>query len=121
MALLRMVGDGDGRTFDLDSPFSIGRSAGNSLVLADDGEVSREHAVVTPSGTAYTLTDLGSSNGTRVLRDGRNWQVSPEIALLDGDIIHIGGTQLQFEAGAATQVGMSLGEQTVVGRVIPPR
>ncbi len=120
MALLRMLGD-DGRTFELDASFSIGRAAGNSLVLSDDGEVSREHAVIAPTGAAYTLTDLGSSNGTRVLRDGRDWQVSPEIALLDGDIIRIGGSQLQFEAGAATQVGMAFGEQTVVGRIIPPR
>jgi pSer/pThr/pTyr-binding forkhead associated (FHA) protein len=120
MAILRVLGESP-TTFELNARFSIGRAATNSLVLADDSQVSRDHAVVAPTSDGYLLTDLGSSNGTRIERDGKSWQVTPEVALQDGDIILVGASRLQFEAGNATRIGMAGAEQTVVGRVTPPR
>ena len=44
---------------------TVGRSAGNKLVVPDP-RVSRQHAVFERQGLRLTVTDLGSSNGTRV-------------------------------------------------------
>jgi pSer/pThr/pTyr-binding forkhead associated (FHA) protein len=121
MALLRLLNSGDSRTFSLERTFSIGRAPGNSLQISDDPAISREHATISAVGASYTLTDLGSSNGTHVERQGRTWQVAPDLVLQDGDVILIGTSKLKFEAGTETQVGLQAGEQTIVGRVIPPR
>lgn len=44
---------------------SIGRDRRCSPVL-DDPRVSAQHARIVPTPSGYVLTDLGSSNGTRV-------------------------------------------------------
>ncbi|MGZ6356500.1 MAG: FHA domain-containing protein, partial [Ktedonobacteraceae bacterium] len=48
------------------SPMSIGRSPTNQIVLTHDNQVSGTHAEIHPTGQGYTLTDLGSTNGTFV-------------------------------------------------------
>ena len=55
-----------GKQIAFDRPIVIGRDAGSDLVL-EDGEVSGQHARITPSpdGSA-TVEDLGSANGTFV-------------------------------------------------------
>ena len=55
-----------GKQIAFDRPIVIGRDAGSDLVL-QDGEVSGQHARITPSpdGSA-TVEDLGSANGTFV-------------------------------------------------------
>src|SRR3954452_9183085 len=60
-------GGNAGQTVDVTGgEFTIGREAGNGLVL-NDGKASRRHAALKllPDGRA-TLYDLGSSNGTYV-------------------------------------------------------
>ncbi len=50
-------------------PFSIGRGMKgrpDALSLDEDTSVSRRHATITYEGDRFYLTDLGSSNGTRV-------------------------------------------------------
>ncbi|HEY7544585.1 MAG TPA: FHA domain-containing protein, partial [Blastocatellia bacterium] len=42
----------------------IGRSAARNDIILDDGQVSREHAVLRKFGSKYMLVDLGSANGT---------------------------------------------------------
>ncbi len=42
----------------------LGRSAARNDVILDDGQVSREHAVLRKFGTKHMLVDLGSANGT---------------------------------------------------------
>src|SRR5882672_7623641 len=55
-----------GRVYrDLSIPVSIGREEGNSLRLNDE-RVSRFHAKVQLDGDDYILTDLESTNGTKV-------------------------------------------------------
>ncbi|HEU5329535.1 MAG TPA: FHA domain-containing protein [Thermomicrobiales bacterium] len=87
----------------LDHAVTIGRSVDNLLRLRDD-RVSRHHATVTltteETGKAeYTITDLGSSNGTTV----NGTPVAPRIPLVlrSGDQIAIGETTLAFEAPAS--------------------
>ncbi|MDA8358650.1 MAG: DUF3662 and FHA domain-containing protein [Actinomycetota bacterium] len=72
-------------------PVVIGRLPECSVVLGDPN-VSRRHAEVRFSGDAFVVTDLGSTNGTRV-----NGVVVREQHLASGDEITVGTTTLVFE------------------------
>lgn len=61
---------------------TIGRSAGNDIVLADPF-VSGEHAILKQSGQQYFIEDLASTNGTFV----NGVKTSQRVALNDGDRI----------------------------------
>jgi hypothetical protein len=69
----------------------LGRSR-QADVMVDDANVSRQHAEVRPHGGSWTLTDLGSTNGTRL--NGR--RVGQPEVLKAGDEIEIGTTSLTF-------------------------
>lgn len=71
---------------------TIGRSTDNLLVL-DDPAVSRHHARIQARGGALVLTDLGSTNGTRV-----NGSSIREVVLGEGDDIAIGDTVISVHA-----------------------
>jgi FHA domain/Protein of unknown function (DUF3662) len=64
----------------------IGRASDCGLVLAD-AHVSREHARIDFRGGVFVLTDLGSTNGTRV-----NGHRIREVVLGAGDRIELGQT-----------------------------
>jgi hypothetical protein len=50
-------------TLDESGGLSVGRVQGNALVVPDFA-VSREHAIISRTGSTYYLEDLGSTNGT---------------------------------------------------------
>jgi hypothetical protein len=62
-------------------------------VMVDDPNVSREHAEIRPRGGSWVLTDLNSTNGSRL--NGRRIEHSE--VLKPGDEIELGTTVLQFE------------------------
>jgi hypothetical protein len=74
---------------------TIGRLAECDVVVQDRG-ASRRHAQIRLHDGAYVLTDLGSTNGTRL--NGQTVQSRP---LADGDRITIGATTIEFRRGAA--------------------
>ncbi len=77
--------------FDLTGAvISIGRGSDNDLIL-DDPQVSRNHCQLKLQYGAYSLTDMGSTNGSYV-----NGQRVSEIALGPGDVIELGGTRIEF-------------------------
>lgn len=79
------------------APIHIGRSPECELVLRDS-RASRRHARLTARNGVLVLTDLGSTNGTRV-----NGHRITEVVLGAGDRIDIGETTLVVEpASAAT-------------------
>ena len=45
---------------------TVGRAAGNDIVLGDDGQVSRVHAVLERLGGGWSIRDVSSRNGTFV-------------------------------------------------------
>lgn len=82
---------------DLPTPVSIGREEDNTIRLNDE-RVSRFHAKVQQDGERVILTDLLSTNGTRV--NGHCIQMR---VLQEGDLVSIGrcllvfGTREQFQ------------------------
>lgn len=72
---------------------SAGRSVSGDIFL-DDVTVSREHAQFTRSGSAFSVRDMGSLNGTYVNRE----RVA-EAVLRDGDEVQIGKYRLTFYQG----------------------
>jgi hypothetical protein len=74
----------------------VGATMGRSRqcdVMVDDPNVSRTHAEVRPRGGSWVLTDLGSTNGSRL--NGRRIEGSE--VLKPGDEIELGTTLLTFE------------------------
>lgn len=69
---------------------TLGRSPESEIFL-DDVTVSRSHAVIERTTTGFSLTDLGSLNGTYI-----NNQSLKSTALLCGDEIQIGKFHLIF-------------------------
>jgi hypothetical protein len=82
----------DGRRVQIGTePLVIGRLPECGVVLADSN-VSRRHAELRRSGDSVVLTDLGSTNGTRV-----NGAPIRERVLVSGDEVSVGSTRLIFE------------------------
>ncbi len=80
--------DGAETTHELGEPeISVGRIDENMLQI-EDGSVSSRHAILTLRGDDYVLTDIGSTNGTRV--NGEELAPDTEVALKDGDSIYFG-------------------------------
>jgi hypothetical protein len=82
----------DGRRVQIGTePLVIGRLPECGVVLADSN-VSRRHAELRRAGDSVVLTDLGSTNGTRV-----NGAPIRERVLASGDEVSVGSTRLIFE------------------------
>jgi hypothetical protein len=82
----------DGRRVSIGSdPLVIGRLPECGVVL-QDSNVSRRHAELRRIGEGVVLTDLGSTNGTRV-----NGTTIREQILTSGDEVSVGSTRLIFE------------------------
>lgn len=94
--LIIVKGEEEGREIELSGRvFNMGRGADNDLVFPDIA-CSRRHAVLENDGEGYTVTDLGSGNGTLV-----NSRRIQKARLADGDRIEIGNTILEFHAPGA--------------------
>ena len=70
----------------------VGREASCNVALLNDATASRRHATINVNAGQYSITDMGSSNGTMV-----NGARITEQALVPGDEIQIGGTKFRFE------------------------
>src|SRR3954470_24003242 len=91
VTFLVLEGVDKGRVFrDLPIPVTIGREEGNALRLNDE-RISRYHAKVQVEDGDIILTDLDSTNGTRV--NGTAIQIR---RLRPGDQVSIGRTMLLF-------------------------
>jgi pSer/pThr/pTyr-binding forkhead associated (FHA) protein len=94
-----------GRVFrDLPTPLTIGREEGNILRLNDE-RVSRFHAKVQVDSEDFILTDLESTNGTRV-----NGTVVQIRRLRFGDRVSVGRSLLLFGSNEEIAVRMASAE-----------
>jgi phage tail-like protein len=104
---LNVLGPNTELTFEiLEDVCVLGRKSGVDVQLSDD-MVSREHAKIERRTFGCTITDLNSSNGTKV---NGNWLVpgSPQ-ELSDGDVINIDPFRLVF---VVTAVALTQLEET---------
>jgi pSer/pThr/pTyr-binding forkhead associated (FHA) protein len=89
-------GPGSGSRFLLDADVvSAGRHPDSEIFL-DDVTVSRRHAEFHRDGDTFTVSDVGSLNGTYVNRDRID-----RVQLTDGDEVQIGKYRLVFFSGHA--------------------
>ncbi|GAA4718712.1 FHA domain-containing protein [Nocardioides conyzicola] len=87
-------GPGSGSRFLLDQDVvSAGRHPESEIFL-DDVTVSRRHAEFHRQGDSFTVSDVGSLNGTYVNRDRID-----RVRLNDGDEVQIGKFRLVFFSG----------------------
>ena len=91
LSLAILAGPDAGSVFRIEKPrVTIGRS--NADLTLNDTEASRQHAAVEVRDTSYTLTDLGSTNGT--LYDGQ--KIDGFIELSDKSEFQVGATTLML-------------------------
>jgi hypothetical protein len=90
-AQLRVHEGGSVRAIPVDKELiTIGRLDESDIVIGDTS-ASRRHAQIRTVDGVSTLTDLGSTNGTKV--NGRDVQSA---ALSDGDTITVGATNIEY-------------------------
>src|SRR3990172_13258652 len=87
---------------DLNTPVTIGREEGNSVQLNDE-RISRFHIKIQEDQDKLVLTDLESTNGTRV--NGEDAQLR---ILRFGDVISVGRSVLLY--GTREQIAARLDE-----------
>jgi pSer/pThr/pTyr-binding forkhead associated (FHA) protein len=106
---LRVLDGADrGRVFgELGAPVTIGREEGNSIQLNDE-RVSRFHIKIQEDHEKLVLTDLESTNGTKV--NGEDIQLR---ILRFGDMISVGRSVLLF--GSRDQIAGRLAEMKQSG------
>ena len=96
-----VVEDGNlaGHGFDLKRPtIVIGRGRDCDIIL-DEHQVSRQHARLQQTPQGWTLTDLGSTNGTLV--NGRRLMPHQPHALRPGDRVSLGACVLALRSPEA--------------------
>jgi len=89
-------GPGAGSRFLLDADVVNAGRHPDSEIFLDDVTVSRRHAEFHRSGDTFTVSDVGSLNGTYVNRDRID-----RVQLKDGDEVQIGKYRLVFFSGHA--------------------
>jgi pSer/pThr/pTyr-binding forkhead associated (FHA) protein len=92
--LVVQKGPGAGSRFLLDVDVVNAGRHPDSEIFLDDVTVSRRHAVFNRSGDSFTVSDVGSLNGTYVNRD----RIEAH-DLSDGDEVQIGKYRLVFFSG----------------------
>jgi len=107
--LVVMSGNDVGQRVTVDRTLMVGRDPDAELTLTD-GLVSWHHARLEDRGDAWTLVDLGSTNGTAVNGE----PCSTEMALKPHDKIVFGGTIVRFEL----QDGLEQAYNSVVEKML---
>ncbi len=88
----RAVLEAGDRRFALTPPSTVIGRGSDADVRLDDPNISRQHVQFRVEGGGWTVSDMGSTNGTRL--DGRT--IDRAVPLSSGDAIEIGNTVLTF-------------------------
>jgi pSer/pThr/pTyr-binding forkhead associated (FHA) protein len=104
-------GKAAGMSILVEDELLIGRQADGAGRLAEDDEISRNHARVTVDASGlYAVEDLGSTNGTFV----NGQRVSGSRTLEVGDTIELGQTKLVVRELPVTPASVGPGRKTTV-------
>jgi len=122
--MLRLVHQDSGDAFAVHHSARIGRVAGNDIVLAVS-HISSRHAEISVHDGSYHFRDLGSTNGSLILRDGRRLLLGPrgvpQVELRDGDLLVLGDiddpVRLRVQLLGSDAIGIP--ENTIVARRTP--
>jgi pSer/pThr/pTyr-binding forkhead associated (FHA) protein len=77
---------------------TVGRRAGNDVVIDNDPYVSGKHAEVLCDSSGCYITDIGSTNGTLV--NGKRLEAGQKEMLLNGDEVAFGQSAYVYESAA---------------------
>jgi pSer/pThr/pTyr-binding forkhead associated (FHA) protein len=100
--------EGASGALELDTErMTLGRADDNQLIIADDS-VSSHHGEVAFDGSSWTLTDLGSTNGTKI--GGNRVEV---INLAPGSSFQLGNVNCVFLGDAGEEEAYSAPTETV--------
>lgn len=89
--LLGMSSGVKGRTYEVGEEATLGRSRDNDITV-NDPTVSAHHCIIRKTEEGYIVTDLESTNGTRI-----NTREISEARLRDKDILQVGSVEFLFE------------------------
>jgi predicted component of type VI protein secretion system len=96
---------------------TLGKAPTNAVSLEHDATVSRLHAILENHGSAWSIRDVGSRNGTYINGE----KIDAERILRSGDELRLGKCRLVFQQ--ARQSGEPVDEATIVpdAAQLPPR
>lgn len=110
VAVLNVIkGAGSGGVHAIEGTATIGRGRAADVVLSDL-TVSREHASASVEGMTLVVEDLGSSNGTWVNGE----RIEDAVRVGEGDVIQVGGTELEVRIETGEKDLSTPTEQTVL-------
>lgn len=108
--------DGNGREYPV-------RPGGNTIgregdIAIPDPKVSRRHAEISYEGDQITLTDVGSTNGTKVNGE----VVAAPTVLADGDVVSLGGVELrlQMPGASSSNATVTMASNRTAAMTAPP-
>ena len=76
---------------------TLGKASTNAVSLEHDPTVSRLHAILENHGSAWSIRDVGSRNGTYINGE----KIDAERVLRSGDELRVGKSQLVYSGGQA--------------------
>jgi FHA domain len=82
-----------GSTIDITAETVVGRDQASGVWLDGDEFASAQHARIDPRPDGVWVEDLGSTNGTYV----NGVQITSRQLLRPGDVLRVGGTELELE------------------------
>ncbi|AEV73815.1 FHA domain-containing protein [Mycolicibacterium rhodesiae NBB3] len=96
---------------------TVGKASTNAVALEHDPTVSRLHAILENHGSAWSIRDVGSRNGTFVNGD----KITAERVLRSGDEVRVGKSRVVYLE--TRQSGAPIEEATIVPDAgqLPPR
>lgn len=114
--LIFLSGDLKGRKFEFDrDAITVGRSHENTIQL-NDPSVSSNHCQFQRAGEDYSVTDLGSTNGSFV----NGMQVTETIEIHPKDIIQLGDMEIIFDAPELLEGDDYAERTTTTGIIVKP-
>jgi pSer/pThr/pTyr-binding forkhead associated (FHA) protein len=97
---------------------TVGKASANLVSLKDDSTVSRFHAVLENLGSAWSIRDVGSRNGTYLNGE----KISAERVLRSGDELRVGNSRLIFwQVKQADETTNTEATVSVEPASLPPR